>query len=124
MGNVVLTGSCIYCGQIRQIEGQEGMSEEERNRKATELCDCKEAKTAQEKAETRTKAEKNIHQMFGEDFPETEEILLAAVKYIESGEIDSITIDTGMRVKGKVSMTSKGNIKVERTKTLKTSLES
>lgn len=118
MGNVVLTGSCIYCGQIRQIEGQEGMSEEERNRKATELCDCKEAKTAQEKAE------KNIHQMFGEDFPETEEILLAAVKYIESGDIDSITIDTGMRVKGKVSMTSKGNIKVERTKTLKTSLES
>lgn len=75
MGNVILTGSCIYCGQIQQIEGQE-------------------------------------------------EILMAAVKHIESGQIDSITIDTGMRVKGKVSKTAKGNIKVERTKTLKTALES
>lgn len=124
MGNVILTGSCIYCGQIRQIEGQEGMLEEERNRKATELCDCKEAKAAQEKAEARTKAEKNIHYMFGEDFPETEELLMAAVEHIENGKIDSITINTGVRVKGKVSKTAKGNIKVERTKTLKTALES
>ena len=124
MGSVILTGSCIYCGQIQQIEGEEGMPEEERNRKATELCDCKEAKVAKEKEKARTKAEKNIHSMFGEDFPETEEILMAAVKHIENGQIDSITIDTGMRVKGKVSKTAKGNIKVERTKTLKTALES
>ncbi|MCM1219383.1 MAG: hypothetical protein NC548_33305 [Lachnospiraceae bacterium] len=39
------------------------------------------------------------------------------------GKIASITIDTGFGIKGKVSFTSKGRVKVEQTVSKKTSLE-
>ena len=34
-------GECIYCGQVRQFEVEDGisLSQEEKNRKATEQCD-------------------------------------------------------------------------------------
>lgn len=39
-------GTCIYCGQIQQIEVEDGvyLTEEDLNRRATSSCTCTEAK--------------------------------------------------------------------------------
>ena len=45
------------------------------------------------------------------------ELLKTAVELIGEDQIDSLTLDAGNGLKGKISMTSKGNIKVEKTET-------
>lgn len=119
-------GTCLYCGQMNQVSVEDGrmMTGEEIDKLATESCTCEEARNMQEKKEAKTQAQLNISALFSRDFPIVEEMLMKAVSALEAEEISSITVDTGKRVKAKVSLTSKGNIKVERTKTTKTSLES
>lgn len=124
MSKNIRIGTCIYCGQTRQVEVEGGtVPEEVLNRRATEQCDCDMAVAAHESEKIKTKAEENVEKLFREQFPDTASLLKAAVLPIISGEMDSITIDTGMRVKGKITKTSKGNIKVERIETRKAVLE-
>lgn len=40
-------GTCIYCGQQQMIRVPEGTQEGEKNREATKLCTCDEAKAFQ-----------------------------------------------------------------------------
>lgn len=117
-------GTCIYCGQTRQIEVEGGTQTKELlDRQATEECDCAEAVAAHESETVKTRTEKDIEMLFKEEFPDTASLLRAAVLPIMSGEMDKITIDTGKKIKGSVVKTSKGNIKVERTETRKTTIE-
>lgn len=51
------------------------------------------------------------------------ELLKNAVELIGEDQIDSLTLDAGNGLKGKISMTSKGNIKVEKTETRKETQE-
>lgn len=120
---MIQTGSCIYCGQTYQLEIEGTRTEEELNKIATQKCDCEDAKKAHESLCIQQKAEKAIEDYFRTDFPDTASILKAAILPIQANMIDSITVDTGFGIKGKVTTTSKGKIKVERTRTTKNALE-
>ena len=117
-------GDCIYCGQVRQFEVEDGisLSQEEKNRKATEQCDCDDAKNAHAQERVLTTTQKNIIALFHEDRPEMEKLLLEATDYIYNGTRDKITRPSGP-TKGQVSINSKGSIKVERERKTKTALE-
>ncbi|HJC25384.1 MAG TPA: hypothetical protein H9761_17080 [Candidatus Eisenbergiella merdavium] len=119
------TGECIYCGQVNQFEVEDGigLSEEEKNRKATEVCTCEEAKNVHDQEQILTKAQKNIKTLFHEDQPEMEMMLNEAMCFIYNGTLDKCTLTSGSTT-GRVSITSKGMIKVERERKTKSSLES
>lgn len=104
-----------------EVEGT--VTEEMLNNMATRQCECEEAKSAQNSEKVQLTAEENVEKLFRSEFPDTASILKAAVLPIMSGMMDSIVIDTGRKVKGRVSVTRKGNIKVERIETKKMSLE-
>ena len=57
-------GECIYCGQVQQFETEDGisLSQEEKNRRATEQCDCDKAKNAQAQEKILTTTQKK-HQL-------------------------------------------------------------
>lgn len=70
------------------------------------------------------KAKRTIERQFGKYLPGTAvELLKTAVELIGEDRIDSLTLDAGNGLKGKISMTSKGNIKVEKTETRKETQE-
>lgn len=117
-------GECIYCGQTYQLETNGAATEEQLNKWATQKCDCEQAMKAQESESIQNYAEDNVEGLFRREFPDTASLLKAAIIPIMANAMDSITIDTGKKVKGKVSKTAKGNIKVERIETKKTVLES
>ena len=117
-----MTGKCIYCGQ--QIIVDSGKTEEERDKLATKQCTCADAKAAAQNEATTLNAEENIKQLYKQDHPEVEELLIAALPLLADDKIAGITIDTGKRVKAKMTKSSKGNIKVERISTSKAVLES
>lgn len=111
------TGACYYCGQYHQVEMEkdEIPTEELLNKKATDKCDCFEAKLDQKKKE----ALEQIDTFFSEEFPEMAELMAAAIKPIQTETVDKITVDTGAGVKGKISKTAKGYLKIERIDTRK-----
>lgn len=122
--NLVQVGTCIYCGQTYQLETNGAAAEEQLNTWATQKCDCEQAIKAQETESIQNDAEENVEGLFRREFPDTASLLKAAIIPIMANTMSAITIDTGKRVKAKVSKTTKGNIKVERIETSKTVLES
>ncbi len=118
------TGKCIYCGQSHMVETSDVATEKECDIAATELCTCKQAKVAKDVEKAKLQSQTNIENYFEKDFPETAELLKAAVIPLHNRAIEKITIDTGYGIKGKLSVTSKGKIKVERLETKKQAIES
>ena len=116
------TGACIYCGQIRQIEVDGRKTEQELANLATMKCTCPDAKAAQEVEHMQLTAETNVEKLFKEENPDMASLLKAAVLPIMGDRIDQITIKSG-KMTGKISINSKGGIKVERTDTNKKALE-
>lgn len=116
------TGCCIYCGQVATVTVLSGAEEEKINREATLLCDCDEAVRARDVMSYIISAKENIDIVL-KDKEELAEYLKVGVDQIARGEIDSITVVTG-KIKIKVGVTPKGNIKVDFTRTTKVSLES
>lgn len=110
------TGTCIYCGQVNAFEIEDGMalSEEERDKIATKECSCENAKNAREQEAAYEKAEWEIDKIFREDDEKVKDIMRKGMRAIQNDEIKSMTIDTGLNVKCKVSMSVTGCIKVER----------
>lgn len=122
-GIQIQQGACIYCGQIYQMETTGTCTEEQLDRWATEKCDCGGAKAEKRRAKTEETAKTNIEKLFRENYPEAADIMWKSVNHIIENKIASITIDTGFGIKGKVSLTNKGMVKVEKTVSKKTSLE-
>lgn len=84
---------------------------------------CSGAKLRQQKKRME-KAKCTVERQFEKYLPKTAvELLKTAVELIEEDQIDSLTLDVGNGLKGKISMTSKGNIKVEKTETRKETQE-
>ena len=82
---------------------------------------CRGSKLCQQK---KTDGKGKVERQFGKYLPKTAvELLKTAVELIEEDQIDSLTLDVGNGLKGKISMTSKGNIKVEKTETRKETQE-
>lgn len=128
-GLIPLTGACRYCGQIAQIEGMPQWDEDTTNEAAAELCDCIQAKIYTKKKRQKENAREAIDKQFGQQAEENEteppviELLETVADMVVEDRISSATIDIGDGLKAKISITSKGYIKVERTKTEKTTQE-
>lgn len=128
-GLISLTGACRYCGQIAQIEGLPEWDEETINEATAELCDCIEAKKYTKKKRQKENAREAIDKQFGQQAEENEtelpvvELLETIADMVVEDHICTATIDIGDGLKAKISMTSKGYVKVERTKTEKITQE-
>lgn len=121
----IQNGACIFCGQLMPFETMGLTREDDLNEFATEKCDCTEAKIYVKRKKSLEGAKEKIQQLFGkESYGEAAvEILNKAADSIFNRKIDNLTINIGNGCQGKVSQTSKGNIKVERTDTKKVSYE-
>ena len=122
-GSELQIGYCSACGQAKQFQTSGGVKQDLLNEWATEECKCEEGKERRQMKKSHEKAIKNIDKLFGERFPETAQILKDALEFVIMDVIDSITIKTGYGVDAKLSITSKGKVKVESKQTHKVLLE-
>lgn len=122
-------GGCRFCGQIRGLEVPEEWDEDMCNEVATELCDCVEAEIYTRGKKRKEKAAEAIENQFGRaagrDQVEdpVKQLLLQIVDMAIEEKINSGTIDIGGGVKAKITVTTKGPVKVERIKTEKKAQE-
>ena len=131
MDKVMDTGICRFCGQLVQIEVDDGASSAEKNLQAVQNCTCFGANRAREKTASIVKAKELVRELFeGEGLPPSEEvavppqrslceILCDAAELIGAGVIAGITVSVDSRTKAKLSGSAKGRIKVERSDTEK-----
>lgn len=123
IGIITSTGVCKFCGQIATRKALEEWSQEDIDELATETCECMDARIYAHKKGQKERADQRIELLFGIDnksvtVPDAAvELLHKAVYPICEGFISSITVDIGNGVKGKISITPKGIVKVARTKT-------
>lgn len=122
-GLEIQTGACLFCGQMGQIETLIPWEQEKVNEAVTELCDCYGAKEYARKKGQKERACKAIEEQFGQQAEETDEpirkLLKDIVELLVEEKLDSASLDIGNGLKAKLSITSKGYIKVERQKTEK-----
>ncbi len=122
-GVVTATGSCKFCGQAATRKALEEWGQEDIDELATETCECLDARIYAHKKGQKERTNERIDLLFGKDnksvtVPDAAvDLLHKAVYPICEGFIQSIAIDIGNGVKGKINVTSKGNVKVARIKT-------
>ena len=122
-GVVTATGSCKFCGQVATRKALEEWGQEDIDELATETCECSDARIYTHKKGQKERTNERIDLLFGKDnksvtVPDAAvDLLHKAVYPICEGFRQSIAIDIGNGVKGKINVTSKGNVKVARIKT-------
>lgn len=112
------TGACIYCGQMAQFETIGDVNPAQLDAWATEKCSCNEAKEARKKLKSKNAAEEYVKKMYEEDMPEVAEMLITGIELIYKAKIENLSININGITKAKISMTAKGNIKVEKNTSL------
>ena len=116
-------GSCRFCGQQATRKVMEEWKKGEIDELTTETCDCIEARIYAAEKSQKERAHSKIELLFGENNGVVAtrdtalELLHNTIDPICEGVIAGVTIDMGNGVKAKINITSKGNIKVGRTKT-------
>ena len=116
-------GICKFCGQMATRKVLEEWGQEEIDELATETCECADARLYAHKKGQKERADARITLLFGKEnksvtVPDAAvDLLHKAVYPVCEGFIQSITVDIGDGVKGKIHTTSKGIIRVVRTKT-------
>jgi len=119
------TGACKFCGQMSTIRTIRAWDNEQRNEAATEICNCYEAQNYVHKKGRKEKVYKAIEAKFGpaaapDQIDETIiPVLFTIADLVAEETISAATIDTGIGIKAKISLASKGGIKVNKTKTEK-----
>ena len=121
-GSELQMGYCSACGQAKQFQTSGGVMQAHLDMWATDECNCEVGRIDRQIKKNHEKAEKNINNLFEKSFPETAEVLQIALPHILRDRIESITIKTGYNVTAKVSITSKGKVKVEKVENKKTAL--
>lgn len=122
-------GGCRFCGQTRTLEAPPEWSDAFVDEAVTELCDCYEATRYVAKKKQKEKAERAIEKQFGQQAGKDEvekevvDMLMNILERVVEEQINSASVDIGKGVKAKISVTAKGFIKVERTRTEKTAQE-
>ena len=122
-GQTLNAGACPYCGQLVALE-VEAETEEEATRLAAETCSCVGARRERETVQRIETAHDRINQLFGENATEYGFKPLSATEPIElmkdiavlvaRGVITSSVMGISGQCRAKISLTSKGEIKVER----------
>lgn len=123
------TGACRFCGQVATQKGLKGWSQGDEDELTTETCNCIDARIYARKKKQKEKVAFSIDKLFGKENgdikvpDEAVDLLYKTIHPICEGFIQGITVDMGKDIKCKISVTSKGYIKVTRTKTDKGSYE-
>lgn len=128
----ITTGVCRHCGQIQDLGGEYG-TQEEANAAAEELCDCTTATIARRKRAQVEAAKEKVRQLFGEGAEElgfrplagdgAVDLLERAVELIALGPISSATFNVRGQCKAKLTVSTKGKIKVSRSEVNSCDLE-
>jgi len=122
MALVQKKGGCVYCGQIGFVDVEEDTPDEVVDREVTLQCECSTAKAHAGRIKKQLKAQEKVDELFENHPEEVIEFLKAAVVLVGEYKTGKITVDTN-KIKATVSLTSKGNIKVERSVTRKEAVE-
>lgn len=127
-GTIIQEGACKFCGQMTKVETMIGWTNDECNELATELCTCFEAGIYTRKKGQKERAHNRIESLFetcqGKGLCEDSiRVLHMAADLLAESEAQSVSLDDGSGTKAKLSITSKGNIKVERTDSKKQAVE-
>lgn len=126
-GKTMRYGECKFCHQMYSFETLDIPVTDEiidsLNRRATEVCSCDDAKEWRKKIAKQERALDNIEEMFGKDYPEVAEILKGSVDALMNYRIDKIQIDIGGGVKADMALNKNDNVIVNRTVTVKKTLE-
>lgn len=127
----VTTGACRYCGQLQEVGPHPTQAAADET--ASEVCSCPGAKRERRVREQTEDAQEKISRIFGEEAeslgfraaPEESVALLnLTVGLIARGFISSVNMNLLGLCKAKLSVTSKGKIKVSRSETRSFDLES
>ena len=127
----VTTGACRYCGQLQEVGPHPTQAAADET--ASEVCSCPGAKRERRVREQTEDAQEKITRIFGEEAeslgfraaPEESVALLnLTVGLIARGFISSASLNLLGLCKAKLSITSKGKIKVSRSETRSFDLES
>lgn len=119
-------GGCRFCGQIATLEVDPEWQQSVIDELATECCDCNDAMDYARKKAQKENARAYIREQFAREIERKEgleELLYSIADMAVEEKIKSVSIDITGRVKGRVGMTAKGTVKIERTKTDKESGE-
>jgi biotin synthase-like enzyme len=118
----VMTGFCKYCGQAIAIETEKELDQEALDNEASMKCECEAAKVMKKREENRRIGLESVRCLF-EDMPDLAEFLQDGVNIIAENRADSISVDTGMGVQGKLKATKKGTVRVTRIEKEKREME-
>lgn len=113
-------GACIFCGQTYMFANV-SMGEEQLNEAATEKCNCYEAQDWRMKRDRSRKIREKVNEIFTEE--EYSELMNLAADMILTGVLDKVTIKTDAGETGTISVTSKGAVKIQRSRTTQNTAE-
>ena len=124
------TGVCRFCGQMKTGTLPVGMewTQEDIDEYVAETCDCAESAIYSRKKKQKEVAMRQIELLFGKDsdMEQEEDIMIllrgGAISMVE-GKLQKLSIDINAQIKARMSMTSKGKIKIERQDTKKDACE-
>ncbi|MCL2563577.1 MAG: hypothetical protein FWE08_06040 [Oscillospiraceae bacterium] len=131
-GVCTATGTCRFCGQLVEVGLQPGTVAADAA--ASIKCDCYKAKAERKILAQVESAGDRVNALFGAEAADLEfrplterkpiALLHQIVEYVARGHISSAVLQIHGTCKAKVSVTSKGKIKVERSETKTHGLES
>lgn len=110
-----MTGTCKYCGQVRETFVPEEIEETQENldRLATEQCDCEKAEKAREKRQAVEKSKTTLEKMLSK-WPEAAEEAKTLVNLVSKGTLEMVTLKVTARTTVKISENREGNIVVNK----------
>jgi hypothetical protein len=127
----VTTGACRHCGQLQEVGPHP--SQKDADETAAEVCSCPNARIERRVTEQIADANDRVNRLFGETAEELGfkpiaekgpvELLDNVVELIARRLISSATVQIRGQCKAKISLTTKGKIKVERSETRSCGLE-
>ena len=111
---VTKTGGCKFCGQMVQFEvPDKAYSLEDLDILATHNCTCPDAIRERKIQKAIAEAHGSIDEIFALDEPERV-CLKSIVTMVGTGKFDSVSIKMDNRTKVGIKMTSKGNIRIDK----------
>ncbi len=119
---------CRFCGQYRKAEVIKDWGLTDLDEIGVESCSCSEAQEYTSRKYRRERAFKKAGKMFGENSSQSvketvQHMIYEAIELADKEEIKKVTIEVEKGLKASVQLTSKGAIKVERSRTEKIMFE-
>lgn len=111
-GLITQTAACPFCGQIQIREGVvKGVDDEELEEYAKLHCGCAAAQSYQKRVRRWKKAEDQILNWFGEESEFTKKAV-EIVRMVQEYQMDNAVLVDNAGRKLKISLSSKGNLKI------------